>query len=37
MTKWFASHVVEEINAKKANLVPKNTTKTNRAASLLII
>jgi hypothetical protein len=27
MAKWFASQSVEEINAKKAKLVPKNTTK----------
>ena len=35
-TKRFASHTTDEINAKKANLVPKNTSKANaRAARLL--
>ena len=38
MAKRCALYSVEEINAKKANLVPKNATKTNyRAARLLRI
>ena len=34
-TKRFASHTESEINHKKANLVPKNTSKANARAARL--
>ena len=34
-TKRFASHTESEINHKKANLVPKNTSKANARAGRL--
>jgi hypothetical protein len=34
--KRFASHTEEEINAKRQNVVPKNTAKANKAGTNLL-